>query len=105
MKHQTRLRSAGKRRVYGVVLCCLLLFLSGCVSLFSGTSGSNSTSPPVTVTYLTTVANPSPTALSESQLASALVQNMSLDQKLGQMVIVEFYGPALNADLMHMIQV
>ena len=30
---------------------------------------------------------------------------MSLDEKLGQMVIVEFYGPTLNADLMHMIQV
>lgn len=86
-------------------MCCLLLFLSGCVSLFSGTSGSPSTSPPVTVTYPTTVADPSPTALSESQLAAALVQNMTLDEKLGQMVIVEFYGPTLNADLMHMIQV
>src|ERR1700686_4553349 len=105
MKQRTRLWSTGKRRIYGIVLCCLLLFLSGCVSLFSGTSGSPSTSPPVTVTYLTTVANPSPTALSESQLASALVQNMSLDQKLGQMVIVEFYGSTLNADLVHMIQV
>jgi beta-N-acetylhexosaminidase len=49
--------------------------------------------------------DPSPTALSESQFAAALVQNMSLDQKLGQMVIVEFNGPTLNADLMHMIQV
>ena len=107
MKQLSGLSATGKRRVYGVVLCCLMLVLSGCVSLFAGT-GSNSghtTSPPVTVTYLTSVANPSPTALSESQLAAALVQNMTLDQKLGQMVIVEFYGPTLNADLMHMIQV
>ena len=29
---------------------------------------------------------------------------MSLDQKLGQMVIVEFYGATLNADLVQMIQ-
>ena len=29
---------------------------------------------------------------------------MSLDQKLGQMVIVEFYGATLNSDLIHMIQ-
>src|SRR5450759_3102978 len=89
MKQRTRFWSTGKRKVYGVVLCCLLLFLSGCVSLFSGTgsNGGPSTSPPVTVTYLTTMPDPSPTALSESQFAAALVQNMSLDQKLGQMVI------------------
>ncbi|HKV59667.1 MAG TPA: glycoside hydrolase family 3 N-terminal domain-containing protein [Ktedonobacteraceae bacterium] len=107
MKQSAGLWSTGKRRVYGVVLCCLMLFLSGCVSLFSGTSsdGGHTTSPPVTVTHPTAVAEPSPTALSESQLAAALVQNMSLDEKLGQMVIVEFYGPTLNADLMHMIQV
>ena len=106
MRQPDGLWSSGKRRVYAVVLCCLMLFLSGCVSLFSGT-GSNSgpTSPPVTVTYLTTAPDPSPTALTDSQLAAALVQNMSLDQKLGQMVIVEFYGPTLNGDLMHMIQV
>ena len=106
MRQPDGLWSSGKRRVNAVVLCCLMLFLSGCVSLFSGT-GSNSgpTSPPVTVTYLTTAPDPSPTALTDSQLAAALVQNMSLDQKLGQMVIVEFYGPTLNGDLMHMIQV
>src|SRR5260370_1425838 len=107
MQQSTVLRSTKKRKICAVVLCCLALFLSGCVSLLSGT-GENSgltTSPPVTVTRLTTVADPSPTALSNSQLAAALVQSMSLDDKLGQMVIVEFYGSTLNADLMHMIQV
>ena len=99
--------SSQQRKIFGVVLCCLMLFLSGCVSLFSGT-GNNSgatTSPPVTVTYPTAVPEPSPTVLTDSQLAAELVQNMSLDEKLGQMVIVEFYGPTLNGDLMHMIQV
>ena len=93
--------------LYWVVLCCLMLILSGCVSLFSGTGSNtnNTTSPPVTMTYPTAVVTPSPTALTESQLATALVQHMSLDEKLGQMVIVEFYGPTLNGDLMHMIQV
>ncbi|GAC1564977.1 MAG: hypothetical protein NVS3B14_01270 [Ktedonobacteraceae bacterium] len=88
-------------------MCGLVLFLSGCVSLFSGTGGNNThtTSPPLTVTDLTSVTNPSPTPLSDSQLAAALVKSMSLDDKLGQMVIVEFYGSTLNADLMHMIQV
>jgi beta-N-acetylhexosaminidase len=81
--------------------------LSGCVSVFSGTGRNNTgpTSPPVTVTHPTLVASPSPTPLSDDQLAASLAQSMSLDDKLGQMVIVEFYGPALNADLMHMIQV
>ena len=107
MQKSTVLQSTKKRKICAVVLCCLALFLSGCVSLLSGT-GENSgptTSSPVTVTPLTTVADPSPTALSNSQLAAALVQSMSLDDKLGQMVIVEFYGSTLNADLMHMIQV
>src|SRR5713226_6115383 len=107
MQQSTVTRSTKRRKICAVVLCCLALFLSGCVSLLSGT-GENSgltTSPPVTVTHLTTVADPSSTALSDSQLAAALVQSMSLDDRLGQMVIVEFYGSTLNADLMHMIQV
>jgi len=107
MQQSTVTRSTKRRKICAVVLCCLALFLSGCVSLLSGT-GENSdltTSPPVTVRRLTTVADPSPTALSNSQLAAALVQSMSLDDRLGQMVIVEFYGSTLNADLMHMIQV
>jgi len=40
----------------------------------------------------------------ESDLARGILQGMSLDQKLGQMVIVEFYGSTLNADLKQMIQ-
>src|SRR5713226_8652986 len=107
MQQSTVTRSTKRRKICAVVLCCLALFLSGCVSLLSGT-GENSgltTSPPVTVTHLTTVADPSSTALSDSQLAAALVQSMSLDDRLGQMVIVEFYGSTINADLMHMIQV
>ena len=107
MKQPDRLWSNRKRGRYTLVLCCLMLVLSGCVSLFSGTGNgtSKTTSPPVTVTHPTIEPEPSPTVLTDSQLAVALVQHMSLDEKLGQMVIVEFYGPTLNTDLMHMIQV
>jgi beta-N-acetylhexosaminidase len=42
--------------------------------------------------------------LTDSQLAMHIVQGMSLAQKLGQMVIVEFYGATVNTDLSQMIQ-
>ncbi|TMF41870.1 MAG: hypothetical protein E6I32_19460, partial [Chloroflexi bacterium] len=89
-------RRCWKRRHYIAVLCCLSLILSGCASLFSGVSGNGSTTAPVvTVTGLTAVTGASPTPASDSDLASKLVQGMTLDEKLGQMVIVEFYGSAL----------
>ena len=88
-----------------VLLCCLALILSGCVSIFSGVGGSSAPVPTVTVARPTIAVTPSPTALTDADLAHVLVQNMSLDQKLGQMVIVEFYGPTDNSDLQHMIQV
>ncbi len=47
---------------------------------------------------------PTTTPLTDSALASRIVQGMSLDQKLGQMVIVEFYGATVNGDLTQMIQ-
>src|SRR5437588_416691 len=99
-------RRSWKRRHYIAALCCLLLILSGCASLFSGVSGNgNTTAPVVTVTGLTAVTGASPTPVSDSDLASKLVQGMTLDEKLGQMVIVEFYGSTLNADLIHMISI
>jgi beta-N-acetylhexosaminidase len=85
------------------ILCCLALILSGCVSLLAGVGGPPV--PTVTVVRPTIAVTPSPAPLSDADLARSLVQNMSLDEKLGQMVIIEFYGPADNSDLQHMIQV
>jgi len=92
------------------ILCCLQLILSGC-SIFPGTSN---TQPQVTPHSSATLAVPtaipsnvSPTpavSLTISDIARGIVRNMTLDQKLGQMVIVEFYGSTLNADLTQMIQ-
>jgi beta-N-acetylhexosaminidase len=89
-----------------VILCCLLCLLSGCSSLFSGVPGSGSQEKPTVVilpTTPTSTANASPTPLSDSDLAQKIVQNMSLDDKLGQMVIVEFYGATLTADDIQMV--
>src|SRR5260370_28736692 len=84
------------------LLCCLLAILSGCASLFSGVTGSNYKATPVIKS--TPTPTPTPVPVTDSDLAHSIVQGMSLDQKLGQMVIVEFYGAALNADLINMIQ-
>src|SRR6266487_1435722 len=89
--------------LFVVVLCCLLVILSGCASLFSGVTSSASQSTPVITLKPTPTPSPTP-PLTNSQLAQRIVQGMSLDQKLGQMVIVEFYGATLNSDLIQMIQ-
>src|SRR3989449_2608353 len=87
-----------------VVLCCLLVVFSGCASLFSGVTSSASQSTPVITLKPSPTPSPTPTPLTNSQLAQRIVQAMNLDQKLGQMVIVEFYGATLNSDLIQMIQ-
>jgi beta-N-acetylhexosaminidase len=86
-----------------VSLCCLLVIFSGCASLFAGvTGGAYMPTPVIKLTPTKTPATSAP--LTDSDLAQKLVQGMSLDEKLGQMVIVEFYGATLNTDLMQMIQ-
>lgn len=86
-----------------LLYCCLLVLLSGCVSLLTGVDGI------ATPTAVTTVRPASPTATlpplnTDSEIAQALTQKMSLEQKLGQMVISEFYGPTLNSDLTTMLK-
>ncbi len=91
-----------------ILLACLILLFSGC-SLTPDNSNGAYLSPISTATL--TVAHPItlsplPTTppLSDSDLALRIIQNMSLDQKLGQMVIVEFYGATVNGDLTQMLQ-
>src|SRR5712692_882940 len=90
------------------MLACFALILGGC-SLLPDNSNGASLSPIPTVSPSSSLplnVSPLPTTppLSDSDLAMRMVQNMSLDQKLGQMVIVEFYGSTVNADLTQMIQ-
>ncbi len=44
------------------------------------------------------------TPLTDADIALRIVKGMSLDQKLGQMVIVEFQGATLTGDLTQMVQ-
>lgn len=93
-------RNTPNRRLppLSMLYCCLLVILSGCSALFSNAQPTPTASVARPTPTLT--ATPTPT---ESNLARALVKQMSLDEKLGQMVIVEFYGPTLDSDLKQMI--
>ncbi len=108
--HYTRFtRTACVRRMapytaLALILFCLMVILSGCVSLFSGVTSSASQPTPIITVKPSPTPSPTPAPLTNSQLAQKIVQGMSLDQKLGQMVIVEFYGSTLNSDLIQMIQ-
>ncbi len=94
----------GPCAAFALMLSCLLVILSGCVSLFSGVTSSASRPTPIRTVKPSPTPSPTPALLTNRQLAQKIVQGMSLDQKLGQMVIVEFYGSTLNSDLIQMIQ-
>jgi beta-N-acetylhexosaminidase len=91
-----------------LLLIMLLILCSACgpadpgqpptTATASATTSRHPTSPTATAT-----SSPVP-PLSESDLAWGIERNMTLEQKLGQMVIVEFYGATLNSDLQQMIQ-
>ncbi len=83
-----------------VIFCCLLLVISGCTSVASQTSAPATPRATPTLAVQSTVVGKS---LNDSDLVTAMVHKMSLDQKLGQMVIVEFYSANLNSDLQQMI--
>ena len=97
----TRSTSWQSFRLLGyTLLCACLLILTSCVSLLTGVDKVNV--PAIGTTPLAT-ATPLPLN-TESEIAYALDQHMSLDQKLGQMVISEFYGSTLDGDLTQMIK-
>ncbi len=85
-----------------VLFFCLLLVLSSCASsnnaYLSPVSSASPAGQPLTV-----VPMPTSTPPSIADLAARITQNMTLDEKLGQMTIVEFYGSTVNSDLNAMI--
>ncbi len=92
------------------LLTCFLVILSGCSF---GASSSHTylvpsaSTTPTTSYSLNVTPQPTDAPLTNDQLATQIVGNMTLDQKLGQMVISEFYGSTYNANsnaLSQMIQ-
>jgi len=95
-RKRNRARGMGQGRM-PLLLCCVLLLVSACSSPLPTTPNttptSNKPTPMVTSAPLT-----------DAAIAARIVKGMSLEQKLGQMVIVEFYGSTLNNDLIRMVQ-
>ncbi|MFL5628754.1 MAG: glycoside hydrolase family 3 N-terminal domain-containing protein [Ktedonobacteraceae bacterium] len=94
------------RTRYLVLIFCLVYILSACALLPNNSNGVNPSPQPSATHSVVMGVSPLPTSapLSDSQLAAHIVYNMTLDQKLGQMVIVEFYGATRNSDLQQMLQ-
>ena len=96
-----------------VLLCCLLLFLSACSSSPTASNTIHTNPSPTSViqqqpTPTATANKPLPivtsTPMTNTEIAARMVKGMTLDQKLGQMVIVEFYGSTVTPDVLQMVQ-
>lgn len=103
---QTRLCSPHCGLPVRCLLCALLLclLLGGCVSPFvgNGQQGAMLTVPSPTPAPTVTSG---PTLLqTDSEIALALLRTMTLEQKLGQMVIAEFSGATLSADVLALVK-
>jgi beta-N-acetylhexosaminidase len=96
-----------------IVLCCLVIFLSGCTDLLSGIPDAPTPTPTMVRPTSTLISVPAkadslgiPTeALTRAQLekVQSILANMSLDQKLGQLIVVEYIGNNYQNGLQYMI--
>lgn len=92
-----------RHTVFFMALCCLLMLLTGCANLLSGADAPkpSPTSTPVHKTPTPTPGiTPTPTVdplAAAKQKVQQLMAGMTLDQKLGQLIIVEYEGNGYNA--------
>jgi len=94
-----------------VILCSMVLFLSGCSGLLSDTSSTPNqtiagTTPTLPSEQSKTDSHGIPTeALTRAQLEKVqhIIAGMTLDQKLGQLIIVEYLGNNYQGGLQYMI--
>ena len=81
-------------------LGCVLMIESACATLPSTAAVSTPTRTKPTPAPRSTVIGKN---ITEDDVLKAIVQHMSLDQKLGQMAIVEFQGSTFDANLQQMV--
>jgi len=79
-------------------LCLLLLFFSACSQAASPISPTTHVSPTATGQMAAGI------PLTDAAIVQRMIRGMTLNQKLGQMVIVEFQGATLTDDLTQMVQ-
>jgi beta-N-acetylhexosaminidase len=108
--HTSYRRVKGVRPVFATVMCCILLALSGCAnSIRSTIVPSKPTIPHSSPTPLHSRTGESETTtegILRAQLARVqqILAGMSLDQKLGQLIMVEYLGNNYQAsELQYMI--
>lgn len=103
---QGRFPTRDKKREfrYPVALCHplrLAALFCGLLFIITSCSSTSTSAIPPTATPTVVPTQPPP---SDDMLVARMVHNMTLDQKLGQMVISEFYTGTFNNDLQQMIQ-
>ncbi len=97
-----------------VIMCCMVLFLSGCAGLTFGTPALTPT-PDRSMTPTATTEHQKPTETSTPQVvnipqrdlakAQQIMAGMSLEQKLGQLILVEYLGNNYaNSGLQEMVE-
>jgi beta-N-acetylhexosaminidase len=99
--------------VLTAMMCCILLFLSSCSNLFSGVASAGVRQPTSTLPKASATLSPTGTRTDsdvesplEAQLAKVrqIMAGMTLDQKLGQLIIVEYIGNNyVGTELQYMI--
>ncbi len=100
------------RRTLIILLCCLLLCISACSTSPTTPTTTHTASSPTAIvqrpTPTPTANKPTPmmtsTPMTDTEIAARMVKGMSLDEKLGQMVVVEFYGSTVTPDVLQMVQ-
>lgn len=80
------------------LFCGLLCIITSC------SSTTTSAIPPTVTRSASATAVPTQPPPSDDVLVARMVHNLTLEQKLGQMVISEFYTGTFNSDLQQMIQ-
>ncbi len=86
---------------FAVMMCCILLFLSSCSNVFNGVMSAGAPQPTPPLPTASATLSPTRTRTDnnvesplEAQLdkVQQIMASMTLDQKLGQLIIVEYIG-------------
>jgi beta-N-acetylhexosaminidase len=84
------------------VLCCLLVLLAGCSGV-GDASGNNQAPTPSPETTKAPQITPTPTVDPNVARVREIIKGMSIDEKIGQLIIVEYIGAGYTPELQYMV--